>query len=213
MEAPFLELTSAHMIGDIPMTAKAKKIEETLEAVCNPTACAKLTLDGAEGAVAISKICLNLAAKQNAEILASIKKAVKGTPLAELPVFDLAAEAVESYIAIQNDLLDLGLDQVNAVINAILATGTDTDKAKVEFANVLRSSVERGTTAQNSLFEYAVERTKAGMDAVKTQRGIAGTEAEAMAERISNGFDTVVAAQKEILGMAAKQMKSAAAAV
>jgi hypothetical protein len=195
------------------MTAKAKKIEETFEAIYNPTACAKLALEGAEGVFAASKTCLNLAAKQNAEILAGIKNALKDTPLAELPVLDLTAQAVEGYIAIQSELLDLGLEQINAVVNAMLASGTDTEKAKAEFGNVLRSSLDRSTTAQNSLFDYAVERTQAGLDAAKAQRGIAGTEAEAMAERVQNGFDTVIAAQKEFMGMAAKQMKSAAAAV
>jgi len=195
------------------MTAKTKKIEETLEAIYNPTACAKLALDGAEGVVTASKDYLKLVAKQNAEILAAIKNALKGTPLAELPILDLTGQAVEGYIAIQSQLLDLGLEQFNAVINAMLASGTDAEKAKVEFGKVLRSSVERSTTAQNSLFEYAVERTQAGIDAAKAQRGIAGTEAEAMAERVQNGFDTVIAAQKEFMGMATKQIKSAAAAV
>jgi hypothetical protein len=46
---------------------------------------------------------------------------------------------------------------------------------------------------------------------VKAQPGIAGTQAEAMADRIQSGLDTAIAAQKEIIGMASKQMKAAAA--
>lgn len=194
------------------MTAKTKKIEETLEAIYNPTAYANLALDGAARAVDASKLYLNLAAKQNAEIVAAIKNSIKGTPLAELPMLDLAAQAVDAYVAIQSELLDLGLEQINAVINAVLASGTDVEKAKAEFANVVRGSVDRSATAQNSLFEFAASRTKAGIDAVKAQPGIAGTEAEAVAERIQNGFDTVIATQKEILGMANKQMKDAVSA-
>jgi hypothetical protein len=199
-------------IGGIIMTAKAKTTEETLEAGYSPVVFATLAINGAGRVIEASKTWLNLAARQNADVLAAIKKALKGTPLAELPILDLTGQAVEGFVAIQNELLDLSLEQINAVINAMLASGTDIEKAKYEFANVLQTSADRASVAQNSVIEYAAKQTKAGIDAVKAQPGIAGTEAEAMAERIQSGFDTVIATQKELIGKAAKQLKAAAQA-
>jgi hypothetical protein len=140
-----------------------------------------------------------------------MKKALAGTPWAELPILELTEQAVEGYVAIQNELLDLTLEQITAVTNACQAAGTDVEKAKSEFANILRTSADRATAAQNSVMNYAAKQAKAGMDAVKAQRGVAGTDAEVMTDAIQRGFDTVVAAQRELMEMASTQVKSAAA--
>jgi len=193
------------------MTAKAKNIVETLQAAYSPVAYATLTIDGAERVIEASKTWLKLAAKQNAEILATIKQNLQGTPWAELPVFDLTSQAIAGYVAVQNELLDLGLEQITAVINAFQSCGTDVEKAKSEFANILQTSADRATVAQNSVIKYAAKQTKAGIDAVKEQPGITGTYAEAVADSIQRGFDTVIDAQNEYVGMASKQLKAAAA--
>jgi len=193
------------------MTAKAKNFTETLEAGYRPEAFAALAISGAGRAIEASKTWLNLAANQNADILDAMKKALAGTPWAELPILDLTEQAVEGYVAIQNELLDLTLEQITAVTNACQAAGTDVEKAKSEFANVLRTSADRATVAQNSVMNYAAKQAKAGMEAVKAQRGVVGTDAEVMTDAIQRGFDTVVAAQKELMEMANSQVKSAAA--
>ena len=196
------------------MSAKATKIEETIEATFCPIACANLANKGFERVIEASKTTLDLAAQQNAEILAAVKKAIKGTPLASLPVFELAGPAVEGFIAIQKNLLDLALEQSTAMIaafEALKGAGLDADKAKAELANVLQASVDRSAAAQNSVVEFAVKQTKAVNDAVKAQPGIAGTAAETVADSVQRGFDTVVEAQKEIMTLAAKQTKAAAA--
>jgi len=193
------------------MTAKAKNFTETLEAGYRPEAFAALAISGAGRAIEASKTWLNLAANQNADILDAMKKALAGTPWAGLPLLELTEQAVEGYVAIQNELLDLTLEQITAVTNACQAAGTDVEKAKSEFANVLRTSADRATVAQNSVMKYASKQAKAGMDAVKAQRGVAGTDAEVMADAIQRGFDTVVAAQKDLMEMATSQVKSAAA--
>jgi len=193
------------------MTAKAKTITEALEASYSPDAFASLAINGVGRAIEASKTWLNLAANQNADILDAMKKAMAGTPWAGLPLLELTEQAVEGYVAIQNELLDLTLEQITAVTNACQAAGTDVEKAKSEFANVLRTSADRATVAQNSVMKYASKQAKAGMDAVKAQRGVAGTDAEVMADAIQRGFDTVVAAQKDLMEMATSQVKSAAA--
>jgi len=103
------------------------------------------------------------------------------------------------------------LEQITAVVNAFQVSGTDLDKERSEFANVLETSADRAAVARSSVMNSAAKQTKAGIEAVKAQPGIAGTEAETMADRIQSSFDTVIDAQKQLVGMAAKQMKAAAA--
>ena len=161
------------------MTANAKstKLEETIEATFSPVACATLYNKGLERAVEVSKTTLNLAAQQNADLLAAIKKALKGSSLPGTFVFDLAGQAFEGLIAVQKNLLDLALEQSNAAIEAIQEYGQDATKAKSEFGNVLQASLDRSIAAQNSVVEFAVKQTKAVSETVKQQPGIAGTAA------------------------------------
>lgn len=193
---------------------KSTKLEETIEATYCPVACATLVNKGFERVVEAGKISLNLAAQQNADLLAAIKKAIKGTPLASLPVFELAGPAFEGAIAIQKNLLDMALEQSNAALasfGAIKEAGLDANKLKAEFSNLMQATADRSTAAQNSVVEYAVKQTKAVSEAVKAQPGVAGTAAETVADSVQRGFDTVVEAQKEILTLATKPMKAAAA--
>ena len=93
---------------------------------------------GLERTIELSKSGLDQAVKQNAEILAAIKKALKGTSLPGLFVLDLAGEAIEGFVAVQKSLLDLALEQNNASIEAVQAYGKDADKAKAELATFCR---------------------------------------------------------------------------
>jgi len=189
--------------------AKSTKTEETIENVFCPVAYATLATKAVERAVEAGKITLNLAAQQNADILAAIKKALKNTPLANLPGLDLAGQAVEGYIAIQKNLLDLAQEQFEAALEA--SQQTDISKAKSEINSILQASLDRSIAAQNQVVDFAVKQTKAGIDAVKAQPGVAGSPVEQVTESVQRGFDTVIAAQKEILNLATKQVKAASA--
>jgi hypothetical protein len=193
---------------------KSTKIEETIEAALCPVAVATLANKGFERVVEAGKISLNLAAQQNADVLAAIKKALKGTPLATLPVLDLAGQAFEGLVAVQKHLLDLALEQSAATVASIESAkeiGLDANKAKAEFTSALQATLDRSIAAQNSVVEYAVKQTKAVNDAVKAQPGVAGSPAEQVADSVQRGFDSVVAAQKEILTLATKPLKTSAA--
>ena len=56
------------------MPAKTKKFPVSLEEIYNPAACAAAASKGAEQLIEASKVTLNLAAKQNAEIIAAIMR-------------------------------------------------------------------------------------------------------------------------------------------
>ena len=114
------------------MNAKATKLEETIEATFCPLAYTALYTKGLERSIELSKSGLDLAVKQNAEILAAIKNALKGTSLPGLFVLDLAGEAVEGLVGVQKSLLNLALEQSNASIEAVQAYGKDAEKAKAQ---------------------------------------------------------------------------------
>ena len=196
------------------MTAKVTNINEIIEAAYSPVAYATLVNKGFERIVEASKSSLDLAAQQNADILAAIKKALKDTPLANLPVFDLAGPAIEGCIAIQKNVLDMLIEQSTAAIasfEAIKEAGMDANKVKAEVSKMIQATLDRSTAAQNSATEYAVKQTKAGINAIKQQPGIAGTAAEQFADSVLRGFDTVINAQNEIQDLATKQTKAFAA--
>jgi hypothetical protein len=174
-----------------------------------PTEFAAQYTKSLERTIELSKSTLDQAVKQNAEILASTKNALKGSSLPGLFVLDLAGEAVEGFVAVQKSLLDLALDQSNASIAAVQSFGKDT--AKADFSNVLQASFDRAIAAQNLVVEFAVKQTKTNIEAVKAQPGVAGTVVETAADSVQKGFDTVVAAQKEITTQATKSVKAAAA--
>ena len=71
--------------------------------------------------------------------------------------------------------------------------------------------VDRVIAAQNTVVEFAVKQTKTNIETVKAQPGVAGTAVETVADSVQKGFDTVVAAQKEIVAQATKNVKAAAA--
>jgi hypothetical protein len=185
--------------------------KETIEATFSPAAVAAQYTKGLERAVEVSKTNLDQAVQQNAEILASIKKNLKNSSLPGTFVFDLAGEAFVGFVAVQKNLLDLALEQNAAAVAAFQAYGQDASKAKADFSNVLQASLDRSVAAQTSVVDYVVKQAKSISETVKQQPGVAGTVVETAADSVQKGFDTVVAAQKEIATQANKSLKAAAA--
>jgi hypothetical protein len=166
---------------------------------------------GFERAVEAGKISLDLAVQQNAEILAAIKKALKGTSLPGLFVLDLAGQAVEGFAAVQKQLLALALEQSAAAVEALQNFDLNSGTAKEDITAAFQASLDRSLTAQNVVTEYAAKQTKAVSEAVKAQPGIAGTAAETIADSMQRSFDTVLGVQKEMLNIAVKPLKAARA--
>jgi len=188
--------------------AKSTKMEEALQAMCNPITYLSLYHKGLERMVEAGKITLNMSAQQNNDVLAAIKKALKGTQL-DSSGLDLAGQAFEGYIAIQKNMLDMALEQSASIISAIGECVADSSKAKSELANIMQLTMDRSINAQNKVVDFASRQSKAVNENLKSQAGIAGTPVEVMTDSLQRGFDTVVSAQKEILNIAAKPLKAA----
>ena len=189
-------------------TAKSTKLEaEVIDLTSCPAACAALYEKGLERAVDAVKVALNLSLQQNADILAAIKKALKGTNLPGLFVLDLAGQAAEGCVAVQKQLLDLGLEQSSAAIKALQNLKLNAD-VQGDVAAAAQASLDRSLAAQNTVLEFVAKQSKAVSETVKAQPGVAGTAVETLAESMQRGFDTVLGVQKEMLDIAVKPLKA-----
>jgi hypothetical protein len=192
-------------------TVKSTKPEIIDLTVC-PVACAALYQKGIERAVEAGKISLDTAVQQNAEIVAAIKKALKGTSVPGMFILDLAAQAFEGIVSVQKQLMDLGLEQCSAALEALKNFDLSSSDVKADLAGAFEASLDRSLAAQNTVVEFAAKQTKAASEAIKQQPGIAGTAAETMADSVQRSFDTVLGVQKEMLSIAVKPLKAAARA-
>ena len=192
------------------MSKSTKSIAETIESTLNTCEATKLFNKGLERVVDASKTVLDLAAAQNADVLAAIKKAAKPAQVPEF-VFDLAGQAVAGQVSLQKNLLDMILAQSLSVTEASHELVQEPTKAQAGISKLIQTSVDRAANAQDSVLEYAAAQTKAVTETLKSQPNVAGTPVETVADSIQRGVETAIATQKEIVANAAKASKSAVA--
>ena len=191
-------------------TVKSTKMEaEVIDLTSCSAACADLCEKGLERAVDATKVVLNLSLQQNADILAAIKKALKGSNLPGLFVLDLAGQAAEGYVAVQKQLLDLALEQSSAALKALQNLNINAD-LQGDVVAAAQASLDRTLVAQNTVIEFVAKQSKVVSETVKAQPGVAGTAVETLADSMQKGFDTVLGVQKEMLDIAVKPLKAAA---
>lgn len=191
-------------------TKSTKTIAETIESTFNTTESTKLFNKGLERIVEASKATLDLAAAQNADLLAAIKKAAKPAQVPEF-VFDLAGQAVAGQVSLQKNLLDLVVAQNLSLSELAQELIAEPAKAQAGLTKLIQQSVDRGVSAQDSVLEYAAAQAKAVSESVKMQPNVAGSPVETVADSIQKGVETAIATQKEILANAAKASKNAVA--
>ena len=192
------------------MSKSTKSIAETIESTLNTCEATKLFNKGLERVVDASKTVIDLAAAQNADVLAAIKKAAKPAQVPEF-VFDLAGQAVAGQVSLQKNLLDMILAQSLSLTEASHELVQEPTKAQAGLSKLIQTSVDRAASAQDSVLEYAAAQTKAVTETLKSQPNVAGTPVETVADSIQRGVETAIATQKEIVANAAKASKSAVA--
>jgi hypothetical protein len=192
------------------MSKTTKTIAETLESTFNTTESTKLFNKGLERIVEASKATLDLAAAQNADILAAIKKAAKPAQVPEF-VFDLAGQAIAGQVSLQKNLLDVFVAQSLSLTEASQEMVQEPAKAQAGLSKLIQQSVDRTVSAQDSVLEYAAAQSKAVSETLKQQPNVAGSPVETVADSIQRGVETAIATQKEMLANAAKASKNAVA--
>ena len=185
---------------------------ETIDLTACPVACAALYQKGLARAVETTETYLDMAVKQNAEIVAAIKKALKGTEVPGLFILDLGSQALEGLVLVQKQLMGLGMEQIAAALEALKNLDLTSGDMKADIAGAFEAALDRSLTAQSTVTEYAAKQTKAAIEAAKAQPGVAGTPAETFADSMQNSFDTALGVQKEILNIAVKPLRAAARA-
>ena len=140
------------------------------ETIANNTAAfTTLFNKGLERVVAVSKSSLDLAIEQNSEVLASYKKAFKGTSLPGFFLFDLAGKTFDGYVTFQKSLLDFTAEQNATAVEAAHRYSHDAGKAKEEITHVIRQSMDHAEAAQKTALDLAVKRSREVSDTVKQQ--------------------------------------------
>jgi hypothetical protein len=143
---------------------------ETTEATCCTFASATLFSKGLERVIEASKTSLDLAVEQNAEVLASCKKALNASSMPGSFIFDMAGKAFEGYVTFQKSLLDFTVEQNHTAVEAAHEYSHDASKAKEEISHVIRKSVDHAEAAQKTAVDLAAKQTKEVSDTVKHQR-------------------------------------------
>ena len=192
------------------MSKSTKSIAETLECTFNTAETTKLFTKGVERIAEASKATIDLAAAQNADILAAIKKAAKPAQVPEF-VFELAGQALAGQVSLSKNLLDVAVAQTLALTEASQELVSEPSKAQAGLAKLIHESVDRAAGIQEQVLEIAAAQSKAANAAVKQQPNVAGSPVETVADSIQRGVETAIATQKEILANAAKASKSAVA--
>jgi dsDNA-binding SOS-regulon protein len=152
------------------------------------------------------KKTLDMALQQNAEVIGAWKKIAKSVPDSPIPsILDLAGSMFGQLVDLQKGAIDLALEQSNALAGLAGERADFIAKAGDTVKTIVQDTVQRAAATQKNVIEFSAIQTKTAFDTFKKQAGVAGTPAEAAADSIQRGFETLLDTQKEILNIASKR--------
>ena len=163
---------------------------------------AGLFLRGVERIAEAQKQFVDLAVQHNKEMMGVVKKAAAKIPGApQVPMLDLAHDAVNRYADIQKSAVDFIVEQ-NRIWMDVWMDRTGTVKKSGEAAtNAVKQAMESSFSVHKKALEHTAAQTKAVMDAARDQFGMPGNQADAMTDTFRRGMDTIVEAQKELINL------------
>lgn len=163
---------------------------------------AGLFLRGVERIAEAQKKFVDLAVQHNKEMMGVVKKAAAKIPGApQVPMLDLAHDAVNRYADIQKSAVDFIVEQ-NRIWMDVWMDRTGTVKKSGEAAtNAVKQAMESSFSVHKKALEHTAAQTKAVMDAARDQFGMPGNQADAMTDTFRRGMDTIVEAQKELINL------------
>jgi hypothetical protein len=165
---------------------------------------------GVERLAEVQKKGIDLALRQNAELLEAGKKFAQLVPGAPgLFLLDLAANAFERYADTQKGAIDLVLEQSHALVGQLKERGATVTAATENAAAIVQQAVEHSVAAHKRALDYSAAQSKAAFETAKEKFGLAGTPAEVAADSLQHGVEGLIEAQKELLDIAGKPLNSA----
>ncbi len=171
---------------------------------------ASLLEKGVANVLEASKTSLDLAVKYNTEVLEATRKAFNLAPNTPgLSLFDAAGKAFENCAELQKSVLTILGEQGNAAAGAIRESGKSGANFVASTTTAFNELVDRTAAAHKAVLEFAAKQNKQVVEAVKQQKGVAGTPLAEIADAVEHGMSALIEAQKGSLETAATQMKSA----
>ena len=158
----------------------------------------------------VQKKGLDLATRQNEDLIGAWKEIAKAVPGAPgLPMLDLVTNAFERYADTQKTAIDLVLTQSHALLGVVKKSAASTADAVAATDELAQKTVEQTVSAQKKALDDAAAAASATFQRAKAQMGIAGTPAETAADALQRGVETLAASQKELLDFAARPLQTA----
>jgi hypothetical protein len=181
-----------------PVSAAAAEKTEVVENI------ASLYTTGLERLAEVQKKGIELAAKQNADMIDAWKKIAQAVPGAPgLFMLDLASTAFESYAGTQKGAIDLVVEQSHALAGLVKERASSAAKAMDDATAIVQQNVEQSVTAQKKALDYSVAQTKTAFQTAKQRLGLTGAQVDEASESFQRGVDSLVETQKQLLDIAA----------
>jgi hypothetical protein len=186
-----------------PISAAAAEKTEVVDTIAN------LYTTGVERLTELQKKGIDLAAKQNADMLDAWRKIAQAVPGAPgLFMLDLASTAFESYAGAQKGAIDLVVEQSHALAGLVKERATSATKSIEDAAAIVQQNVEQSVTAQKKALDSSVAQTKTAFQTAKQRFGLTGAQVDEASESFERGVDSLVETQKQLLDIAAKPFTS-----
>jgi hypothetical protein len=161
----------------------------------------------------MQKTALDQLVQHNADLQTTWKQAYKETPAPASTVLDLAVEGIERFVEAQKSLVDLTVEQSALVMDVSKERAEGTAKTVANISEIVTQSTDKLVAAEKVVLDFAAKQNTMVIDRIKRQFGAADTSPAAVAaDAIRRSMDVVVQTQKEMIDLATKPIKAAAAA-
>src|SRR5271169_4378350 len=158
----------------------------------------------------LQKKSLDIAAEQNAELIAACKKAFPYIP--ETPglfLFDLVGQSFQRFVETQKGAIDLAVEQSHVVAGLAKDRGASAAKVAEGVTELFKQSVEYSVAAQKKALDYYAEQHKTACETARKQFRIPSNPA---ADAFQSGIDALIETQKTMLDIVSKPFKNIVAA-
>jgi hypothetical protein len=181
-----------------PVSAAAAERTEVVETIAN------LYTTGVKRLAEVQKKGIDLAEKQNAELLDALKKIARTVPVAPaLFMLDLASTTFENYAGTRKGAIDLVVEQSHALTDLFKERATSAAKTIVDATAIVEQNVEQSVAANKKALDYSVTQAKIAFQTGKQRFGLTGAQVEEASESFQRGVDSLVETQKQFLDIAA----------
>jgi len=161
----------------------------------------------------IQKSAIDQIVQHNAEFQAAWKQTYKAPSAPAAMFMDLAGQGIEKVAAVQKSLMDLTIEHSALLMDMSKDGAEGTAKRANGIADIVRQSTDKLIAAEKVVLNFAAEQNVLVTERIKKQFGLAdAAPAVAAVESVRRGMEVAIDAQKEMIDLAAKPIKAAAAA-